>query len=129
MFVRSSRGFVLNRAAVLSAVSDSLQRLIGLRRYIESGLRHPVVGPLLLLLLAVLVVFMALHEMSEGLPGDAAMACVAIALVLMTVIPLTVSRPLTSRPAAKHPPRAPPVQSRPLRRAEIITLDFVPLRL
>lgn len=103
--------------------------MIRLRRHIERGLRHPVVGPLLLLLLAVLVVFTALHEMSEGLPGDAAMACVAIALVLMTIIPLTGLPPLATRPATQHPSRAPPVSRREPPRAAICAVDFVPLRL
>ena len=103
--------------------------MIRLRGHIERGLRHPLVGPLLLLVLAVLVVFMALHEMSEGLPGDAAVACVAIVLILMSIVPLAVSRPVASRRAAKRPIRAPPVDRRKLRPLDAHALHFVPLRL
>lgn len=114
--------------AARAGTSVSLAAMIRLRRQIERGLRHPVLGPLLLLLLAVLVVLTALHEVREGVPGDAAVACVAIAILLMAGTPLTRSRPAATPPTAAHPPRAPP-KSRELPVIEIRAPDFVPLRL
>lgn len=103
--------------------------MIRLREAIERGLRHPIAGPVLLLLLAVLVVFTAMHQTTETSPGDAALACAALALALLTVVPLTVSRPVPTRPAATRQPRAPPVERRGRRAPPPRSPDVVPLRL
>lgn len=103
--------------------------MIRLRRHIECGLRHPLVGPLLLLLLAVLVVFIALHETSEGIAGHVELICVALAFVLLAVLPLTGALRLTIRPRGASPSRAPPPASRELRPISISTSSFLPLRL
>lgn len=103
--------------------------MIRLREAIERGLRHPIAGPALLLLLAVLVVFVAMHETTETPPGDAALACAALALVVLTVVPLTVSRPVPTQPAATPQSRAPPLERRGRRAHPPRSPDVVPLRL
>ena len=103
--------------------------MIRLRQQIDRGLRHPVVGPLLLLLLAVLVVFIALHETSEGIAGHVELICVALTMVLLAVLPLTEALRLTIRPRGASPSRAPPPASQRLRPTSIGTSSFHPLRL
>lgn len=103
--------------------------MIRLRQQIERGLRHPLVGPLLLLLLAVLVVFIALHETSEGIAGHVGLFCVALALVLLAAVPFAVGLPIAARPAGRQPSRGPPVGSRVLRLRGTHVSEFFPLRL
>ena len=103
--------------------------MIRLRQQIERGLRHPVVGPLLLLLLAVLVVFIALHETSEGIAGHVELICVALAMVLLAVLPLTEALRLTIRLRGASPSRAPPAATQRLRPTSIGTSSSHPLRL
>lgn len=102
--------------------------MIRLRRQIERGLRHPLAGPLLLLLIAALVVFVALHELTEGLPGDTALACVALALALLAAVPPAVSGTIATRHGATRPSRAPPVESGGPVALALHSLDFIPLR-
>ena len=53
--------------------------MIALRRRLERGLRHPVLGPLCLLLLAILVAFTVLHGVHDQLhSSDDVIVCVAI---------------------------------------------------
>lgn len=113
----------------LGSCVGRLGHVIRLRQHIERGLRHPLVGPLLLLLLAVLVVFTALHETSESIFGEAGLVCVAIALVLLAVVPFAGRRPVPARLAATNPSRGPPIENRRLRVPGIYVLDFRPLRL
>lgn len=103
--------------------------MIRLRQQIERGLRHPVVGPLLLLLLAVLVVFTALHETSEGIAGHVELICVALAMVLIAALPLAKALRLTIQPRGANPSRAPPQATLRVRPTGIGTSSFHPLRL
>jgi hypothetical protein len=112
--------------------SDSLVSLgdvIRLRRQIERGLRHPFVGPLLLLALAVLVAFIALHQTSETIAGHAELICVAIALVLLAVVPGREAPRFLIRVSPVKSPRGPPIASRERRTLGVHTPDFLPLRL
>lgn len=103
--------------------------MIRLRREIERGLRHPLVGPLLLVFLAVLVVFIALHETSDSIAGHVALICVAIAIVLLAAVSLAgVPHPAT-RSLGTNPPRGPPSAYRRLSTPGTDTSDFHPLRL
>lgn len=103
--------------------------MIRLRQQIQRGLRHPVVGPLLLLLFAVLVVFIALHETSEGIAGHVELICVALAMVLIAALPLAEAQRVTIRPRGASPSRAPPRATLRLRSTGIGTSAFHPLRL
>jgi len=103
--------------------------MIRLRQQIERGLRHPVVGPLLLILLAVLVVFIALHETSESIAGHVELICVAIAIVLLAAVSLVQVLHVATRPLGTNPSRGPPPADRRLWPPRIGTSDFHPLRL
>ena len=43
--------------------------MIRLRQSVEAGLRHPLWGPLLLVFLAVILAFVALHTIEDGAEG------------------------------------------------------------
>jgi hypothetical protein len=103
--------------------------VIKLRRQIERGLRHPVVGPLLLLALAVLVAFMALHVTSESISGHAELICAALALVLLVALSGGESPQLATRVVATNSSRGPPVASLRLRIPGRDAPDYLPLRL
>ena len=61
--------------------------MIRLRQSIEVGLRHPLLGPVLLLLLALLLVFVIFHTVEHGVEGllfsCAILAAVALRLVVV----------------------------------------------
>jgi hypothetical protein len=63
--------------------------VIRIRGAITRGLRHPVFGPLLLLLIAIALVLIALHETTEDwlLPLLAACAAAAFVVVLIGLRP------------------------------------------
>lgn len=103
--------------------------MIRLRQQIERGLRHPVVGPLLLLLLAVLVVFIALHETSESVAVHVELICVALAIVLLAAVPLVEALHVATRPLGTNPSRGPPPSDRRLCPSGIRTSAIHPLRL
>jgi hypothetical protein len=102
--------------------------VIRFHRILERGFRHPVIGLLLLVLLAILVVFADLHELDDVLPGDFAFACVAIVLDLFTIVPLALSWSAATRLEATLG-RARPVERGKVRAPRIQTPSFVPLRL
>lgn len=83
--------------------------MIRLRRIIECGLRHPVFGPLLLLVVVALVVFVALHGATDTLAGEAPLVCVAIVMVLLAAL-LVTSEFLIARSIllGQRIPRGPP---------------------
>lgn len=83
--------------------------MIGLRRRIERGLRHPVFGPLLLVVLLALVVFGALNGASDTLAGAPPLVCVAIVVVLLSALLATRELLVTRCVAAgRQVPRGPP---------------------
>ncbi|MHB1243412.1 MAG: hypothetical protein ACYC1P_08460 [Gaiellaceae bacterium] len=53
--------------------------MIRLRELLERWLRHPAVGPILILLLAVALAFLVLHEVGEGSLESFAAACATLA--------------------------------------------------
>lgn len=62
--------------------------MIRLRQSIEAGLRHPVLGPLLLLFLALVLAFVVFHTVEHGVEG-LLFSCAIIAAVsvrLMVVL-------------------------------------------
>ena len=86
-------------------------------------------GPLVLLLLALLLALIALHETSESVSGELGQLCIGIVLVLLTgVLTIVAHRVLTfavTTTATRGPPHRPttrfiPVPSGP---------DTLPLRL
>lgn len=61
--------------------------VIALRRTIERGLRHPVLGPFCVLLLALLLAFTFLHSLEDGHDAGAGAPlgylCIALAALLL----------------------------------------------
>ena len=62
--------------------------MITLRRALERGRRHPVLGPIVVVLLAILLVLVVLHAAHEGWDGAAELgiACVVIATLMGVVV-------------------------------------------
>lgn len=105
--------------------------MIALRRKIERWRRHPILGPLLIVLLVLVLAFVFLHESHEKIAADVAELCVGIALLLvaMLLLPGAVARVL-SAPIVHCLRRGPPMTFDALRallhRARSVP---VPLRL
>lgn len=60
-------------------------RVIRLRESIQAGLRHPILGPLVLLLLGLLLAFVILHAVEDGIAGEL-FACVFAAVVVIRLL-------------------------------------------
>ena len=90
--------------------------MIRLRQSIEAGLRHPLLGPVLLLLLALLLVFVIFHTVEHGVEGLLFSCAILVAVALRLVVVLG----RTWRAAAD---RLQVLGRRPPRR----TLRFLPL--
>lgn len=105
--------------------------VIRLRWQIERGLRHPVVGPLLVLLLALLIAFTILHQTSERVVGHVDLITFAIALVLLAALSaLHRCSPIAARVVTASPPmRGPPQRSGLYSAGTLRSIDFSPLRL
>lgn len=71
--------------------------MIRLRALIEAGLRHRWLGPLVVLLLAVLLLGVAFHEGAEKALDAGSGLCIAVALALLTAL---FCRPLALRAVA-----------------------------
>jgi hypothetical protein len=78
-----------------------------LRHSLETGIRHPLLGPLLLLFLALILAFVFLHTIEHGVEG-LLFSCVVL---VATSLRLAVVLGRTSRAATEQLPllgRAPP---------------------
>lgn len=83
--------------------------MIALRRRIERGIRHPVLGPLCLVLLALLLAFMVIHGAHDQIHEGELMVCVAflISAIVSLVMPrLREVVAIAPRQARGPPPRA-----------------------
>lgn len=83
--------------------------MIRLNRLIERGRRHPVLGPLLVLLVVLLLVLTMVHEGHESVAADAGLLCVGIALLLMVTTLAPPRRRFVVFVDASTPGRGPPV--------------------
>ena len=94
--------------------------MIRLRQRLERGIRHPVLGPLLLLLLVLLLAMTAFHESHETIAGHPGEFCVAfvgfllglLSLVVRIAIVTVVPAPIVAR-GPPEPPRVARVVGRP----------------
>ena len=59
--------------------------MIQLRQAIQAGLKHPLLGPFVLLVFAVLLVFVGLHVVEHGIQGEL-FACVFAAAALVGLL-------------------------------------------
>ena len=85
--------------------------MIRLRRTLDRGRAHPILGPILLIVLALLLALVFLHAAHEG--HDAAAEAGAFCLAILTILgPLVVERLRRTPPAIVVPARGdrgPPV--------------------
>lgn len=86
--------------------------MIALRQTIERGLRHPVLGPLCVLLLALLLAFTFLHSLEhghdDGVGAPFGYLCVAIASLLLLRATPRQTVVVASRTPSDVTDRAPP---------------------
>lgn len=102
-----------------------MRSVIRLRESIERWLRHRWAGPLLLILLAVVLGVLALHEGFEQLLESAGELCVALAILAIAGFDVRSKRPAqrVSSQSRRGPPRA------PLAVSAAVSPGTVPLRL
>lgn len=81
--------------------------MIRLRRRIHLTLRHPVVGPLLLVVLAVLLAFVILHGVEHGVEGEL-FTCGILAAAALRLVVIALRRLARSAERAELPGRSPP---------------------
>jgi hypothetical protein len=104
--------------------------VIALRRNIERGVRHPLLGPLCLVLLALLLTFTVIHGAHDQMHGgDALLVCVAFligAIVSLAFPRLRMVAVLIPRPARGPPAR---VRARRVPSPRPFAFASAPLRL
>ena len=83
--------------------------MIRLRASIDRGRRHPLLGPLLIVVLVLVIALMMLHEGQESAVADLGPLCIGITLLLLRGV---IARPATPESvrtpdavAARAPPR------------------------
>ena len=86
--------------------------MIRLRHALQRGLRHPVLGPILLVLLAIVMVMVVVHSTHDQAHQDSPLFAACIALALFALVVLLVSAPRANAPAAWSSARAPPPANR-----------------
>lgn len=82
--------------------------MLRLRHTIERGLRHPLVGPVLLVFLGLLLVFVVFHAVEHGALGDV-LVCVAMAAFGLRLLLLGGPALFAQRQLGVAPERAPPI--------------------
>lgn len=66
--------------------------MIRLRQSLERGMRHPLVGPFLLLLLGLVLAFVVFHAIEDGVAGQLFTCALLAAAALRLVVLLTRTR-------------------------------------
>jgi hypothetical protein len=98
------------RVLTASGIAVTIHAMLRLRVGIEKALRRRWLGLVVVLLLAILVAFVVIHDAGHALE-DAAVACLALAVIFSTLVvfpPLT--RPATRNAGALRG-RAPPAKA------------------
>ena len=70
----------------LSSASVTILRVIRLRQSLEAGFRHPLFGPLLLALFALLLAFVVFHTVEHGVEGLLFTCAILTAVALRLVV-------------------------------------------
>ncbi len=100
--------------------------MIRLRATLEQALRHRWLGPIVFLLVALVLSFLALHPASDG-HFDAASLCAAVALLAVVQLLIVAAAPLGRAPSVvslRAPPRSrsPASRQRPFSRPVVAPL-------
>ena len=96
-----------------AGASSTIRPVIRLRQLLDAGLRHPLLGPFLLLFLALILAFVVLHTIEHGVEG----LLFSCAILLAACLRLMVVIGRTWRATAEQLPllgRAPPRRARRL---------------
>ena len=101
--------------------------MIRLRSAIETALRHPVLGPFVLLLLAIVLVLVVLHVSAEVVVSAALAFCGTVAVVLIGGLSIWATFVGSSRLVSTALARPPTAVARRLSRSTVALA--VPLRL
>jgi len=116
-------------ARAASSRRVTLTYVIRLRQSLDSTLRQPIVGPLLLVLLCVVVAFVLVHAVEHGVVGEL-FTCGMLAAFALRLIEALNRRQTDARQPASPSGRAPPVGRPPNARSTRVTtfLFASPLR-
>ena len=82
--------------------------MIELRRRIDRWKRHPIIGPLIIILLVLVLAIIAIHESHENIAGTAGELCIGIALLLIALVAPLIHRLVRATPSIGRCDRAPP---------------------
>jgi hypothetical protein len=105
-------------------------RVIRLRQSLEAGLRHPLLGPVLVLSLAFVLAFVILHAVEHGVEG-LLFTCAVVAAVFLRLVVVVGRMSLARRGSGTTTLRGPPPRAtgrEPALRSPP-TLAALPLRL
>lgn len=84
--------------------------MIALRRSIERGVRHPVFGPLCLILLGLLLAFTVMHGAHDQM-HESGELIVCLAILISAVLSLVLPQLPVMRVVVMHESRGPPSRS------------------
>src|SRR5262245_42983483 len=101
--------------------------MIALRRKLQRAAQHPLLGPVVLLLLALLLVFTALHATHDQMHSDDLIVCVAF--VLLALSSLLRKPPSIFRSIVQLESRGPPNPATPAAVSARLGTPRPPLRL
>lgn len=104
--------------------------MIRLRELIERGRRHPVLGPVLIVLLLLVLALVMLHEGHESTGADLGVLCIGITLLLIAAVLAPPKRLASALVPETERGRAPPAKvARRLTAAACGGSRSLPLRL
>lgn len=105
--------------------------MIALRRTLERGARHRLLGPVLGLLLALLLAFALTHGGHDQMHAQGSALVVCIAFLMVAIVTIVRPQPLPAPRAWRRPARGPPARTAPCSQAAgfAVAPRSIPLRL
>ena len=113
----------------MEGLAGTFPSVIELRRKLDCGLRHPLLGPFCLILLALILVFTVVHGAHDQM-HDAGELMACVAFLLGAIVSLALPRPHDVGAEVLRTSRGPPAATRPRARPPSRTFASrsVPLR-
>jgi peptidoglycan/LPS O-acetylase OafA/YrhL len=105
-----------------------LAAVIRLNQILERGRRHPLLGPLVVILLVVLVVMTALHEGHESVAADAGLLCIGIVMLVVGLVSALRTGASRFEAVPTLTPRGPPPQAAAPAPLDTFAFRSLPLR-